>query len=242
MNINFDNYFKDLLFDARSHTYKTKDSNERVQFFSCTGLVNLLATPPDVNVIAAKRGVDPVELAKEWKEKAVSAARFGTRIHGMIEYYLNHKEYPKTDMMGDTKTKMLLEGFQRFYDKYSQTWDFVKQEYRVCDRDSKIAGTIDCIVWNKQENFYELVDWKTNKEIDRTFWHPLKVFTDKGDNSFNKYSIQLSIYKYILEKNIPGLKIGRCNIVHLMPEGVEVIQADEFDIEYLLDKLEEMSK
>jgi hypothetical protein len=71
-------------------------------------------------------------------------------------------------------------------------------------------------------------DWKTNKDFkDDT--HPkgrfkklLHPFSDLYENSHNEYSIQLSLYRLILEDEI-GIETDGGFLVHLGPGGVSKI-------------------
>ena len=67
-----------------------------------------------------------------------------------------------------------------------------------------IAGTIDCCCINQYGEFI-LYDWKRSKEIKRTNDYKRKYSTKPNDLNyledvnFNHYSLQLNLYKYILE-------------------------------------------
>ncbi|GIS42763.1 MAG: hypothetical protein Ct9H90mP15_08030 [Candidatus Neomarinimicrobiota bacterium] len=42
-------------------------------------------------------------------------------------------------------------------------------EVIVYSEELKVAGTIDLLVYNKEQDMYHLVDWKTNKRISKNF-------------------------------------------------------------------------
>lgn len=91
-------------------------------------------------------------------------------------------------------------------------------EFIIGDKDYRICGTIDQLFYNTRENELQIWDWKTNKsiEIDKKFptdKFMLEPITDIQNTNFWHYSIQLSLYKFILEKNT-GIKVGKLWLCH----------------------------
>lgn len=65
------------------------------------------------------------------------------------------------------------------------------------------AGTIDFLAWNKKKQCYSIIDWKTSKSFDtgNNFGNYLKApFEHIQECNTAEYSLQLSLYKMILEK------------------------------------------
>lgn len=89
-------------------------------------------------------------------------------------------------------------------------------EFIIGDEDYLVCGTIDQLYFNKTTQKIEIWDWKTNKSFStiNNFKQTLKYPLNKIDDThLDKYSIQLNLYKYILEKNT-NLKIGSCWLVN----------------------------
>jgi hypothetical protein len=89
---------------------------------------------------------------------------------------------------------------------------------------------LDQLFWNIKMKELQVWDWKTNKEIAKYSIYKQRMLAPIAhmhDCEYNKYSLQTSLYKYIIEKNT-GLKIGNCYLVHLTEhkDTYEVIKTD----------------
>ncbi len=73
------------------------------------------------------------------------------------------------------------------------------------------------LFWNTKYNCFQIWDWKTNKEftIVNDFNKKLKPpFNKLHESHLEKYSLQLSTYKAIIERNV-NIKIEGLYVVHL---------------------------
>lgn len=89
-------------------------------------------------------------------------------------------------------------------------------EFIVGDEDYGVCGTIDQLYYNKKTKMIEIWDWKTNKafSVDNDFSKKLKYpLQDLESCHINIYSLQLNLYKFIIEKNTK-LKIGKLWLVN----------------------------
>jgi ATP-dependent exoDNAse (exonuclease V) beta subunit len=122
-----------------------------------------------------------------------------------------------------------------FYNEFIKIYTPITTEFIVGDTDLKIAGTFDLLAYNNETNEIELWDYKTDKEIkfSSEYGNKLDVF-NIDDCEYNKYSLQLSIYKYLIEKNT-NLKISKCNIAHFS------YRKEEFEIIPVLDLTESVN-
>ena len=77
---------------------------------------------------------------------------------------------------------------------------------------------------NKNSNEYVLIDWKTSKRIDKRSFNGKKGIKKESSNiddcKYNHYALQLSMYRYILEKYY-GINVTRQLVAQLKDEGVE---------------------
>ena len=102
-------------------------------------------------------------------------------------------------------------------------------EYKIGDLEMGVAGTLDRLYYNTRTNDLEIWDFKTDKKIaSSNKYQKIRIF-DIDDCEISKYSIQTSLYKYIIEKNT-DLKIDACNIAHLniKNESVDVYECTDY--------------
>jgi hypothetical protein len=96
-----------------------------------------------------------------------------------------------------------------------------RTEWRVYDEDIKIAGSID-MIYEEEDGSLSIYDWKRCKEIERTSAFKKHAKTEcinyVIDTNFWHYSLQLNMYKYILE-NKYGKKIKDVFLVQLHEEN-----------------------
>ncbi len=104
-------------------------------------------------------------------------------------------------------------------------------EHMVYLKSAGICGQSDLVeVVNDKIN---IIDYKTNKEIKTESYKDWDGISDKlldpvshlDDCNFNHYSLQLSIYMYIMLKHNPRLKPGKMFIHHVI---FELDGEDEF--------------
>lgn len=100
-------------------------------------------------------------------------------------------------------------------------------EYKVGDLQSGLTGTFDRLYWNELTNKAEIWDFKTDKEVKKENKYKQKFngFNDIEYNDLNKYFLQISFYKYIIENNT-SLKVDVGKIVHF---NLSTQQIDYFD-------------
>lgn len=155
-------------------------------------------------------GMSKSRIKQEWRKTGREAAKLGTELHKDIENYYSDLPYD-----GSSKEFLFFSNF--VFDHM----DFIpyKSEFAIFDEESKIAGTVDMLY--KYSDQYVLVDWKRSKEIktENVFQKGIHELSAHIDNcNFNHYSLQLSLYKYILEKCY-NISISECFIVVLHPDN-----------------------
>jgi hypothetical protein len=171
-------------------------------------------------------------IAKEWKDKGEKAAQDGTFLHEQIENFYLSQEYERTEEF---------HLFESFVNE-NNSIDPYRTEWRIFDEHHHIAGTIDLI--SKTGNSYEMYDWKRSKKVVNSFnGEPIKNnqwqcgvghLSDIDDTSYNRYCLQQSLYKYILEKNY-GLKVSKMYLIVLYPDYDKYYKVE---VPYLKDKAE----
>ena len=94
-----------------------------------------------------------------------------------------------------------------------------RTEWTVFDEDLRLAGSID-MCFRKSDGTIAIYDWKRCKEIKKTSWF-IKYSKNPAllhipDLNYWHYSLQLNIYKTILERNY-GEEVSEMFLVCLHP-------------------------
>lgn len=153
-------------------------------------------------------------IARGWKEKGEQAANEGTFLHEQIECYYLKQNYQRTSEF---------HLFEQFVDSHSSIEPY-RTEWRIFDEDFNIAGTIDLIA--KNSHGFEIYDWKRSKKVvginglpitENRFQCGVGNLQNIPDTSYNRYCLQQSLYRYILEKKY-NLEISRMFLIVLYPE------------------------
>lgn len=208
--IQFDNYFKDIFFTEENHQYLVDDKN----LLSVTQFISKYKTDifndEFIQKYCLKYNYEFDYIKRLWEIQKQIGAIKGTEFHYYIESYI---KYNLKNKHSDLIKKEVIQ-FHNFYDTIKQ-FEIIKVEYQVYDLVYGLAGTIDCILYDPEKQEYIILDWKSSKEIDNMCNDKMLPPFDKLDQTnYNIYSIQLSLYKLILERNIPDLKISQLKLVH----------------------------
>jgi hypothetical protein len=153
--------------------------------------------------------VDTSTLAAEWKNKSTTALSNGTAVHREMELAFQGKYLSDLSWKYAQNNKHLFQ---------------LRGEFIVADYDKKIAGQMDALFFNTLTDQFELHDYKTDKKIEYTnrFESLLPPLDFMSNCNFNKYTIQLNMYKHCIEK-YTDIKIGVMKIVHIGQE-IEIIE------------------
>jgi ATP-dependent exoDNAse (exonuclease V) beta subunit len=128
---------------------------------------------------------------------------------------------------------------------YQDHLEHLQDELVVGSEEYNIASAIDHLFYNKLTGGLVLVDYKTNSTLkgyndtayQRKYTKKMKVpLNHIDDNALNHYYIQLSIYRFLIEK-YTGLKVDEMFIVY-MSENIENYEIIE--IPYLKDEVEKI--
>jgi len=159
-------------------------------------------------------GLDVLDIVKLWEENRLKAARLGSELHNQIEKYL---------LTSEQAHSREFELFQSFYLDHPEITPF-RSEWRIFDEKFGIAGTVDLLAVRNGE--FVLFDWKRSDKIIDPYTGQManSPFLNFGigplshlsDSRLNKYALQQSLYRWILEKNY-GLTISEMNLVILHP-------------------------
>ena len=214
--------FEHIRFQEEDHRYFNGDE----EYISVSSLISQYQIPFDREKqskrLAKKRGIPQNEILSLWAFRRDYSTVRGSEFHLYVETYLNEKR--KIDTI--TPIEREISEFHQFWDyKNKDKYQILGTEMIIADDEIKVAGTIDCLLLNTHDKSVYLVDWKTNREIRTKNFHQKfkSPYARLDDCEFNKYNIQTSIYRTILEKNL-RIKIKDCYLIHFPPkENYKVI-------------------
>ena len=213
--------FKNIKFIADDHTYLI---NDRVAQ-SVTTILKKYVKPFDrdywANIKARQAGVEAEEILDKWEFAAKSSRIKGSLVHEYIEYSLTKQQftYPEDSILEvfgydpiQTPFNQIIPVVEKFLSDINDKMFPVVSEFIIGDAESLICGTIDQLFYNKKSGKLEIWDWKTNKEIklESRYFH-LAPLQHIPDTELDHYSLQLSLYKLILERNT-GIALGNSYI------------------------------
>ena len=241
-----DKAFGDFKFFPKDHHYEYK--GKRVDI-SVTRLIEEYAQEFKQQEIAEKvairDGKTVQEVLDEWKYKNQFACEKGSTCHeyaqslwagGIWELkpFDNSEEYRKAVI----KIKQQASNFRI---DYLERLEHLADEYIIGSEEYDIASAIDHLFINKLTGELVLVDYKTNSYLSgynkKAYKKAMKVpLQHLNDDAIHHYYIQLSIYKYLIEK-YTNLKVSEMFIVYFSEniENYEII-----DIPYLKNEVEKI--
>lgn len=227
-----------ILFEEIGHKYTIKG---KMGYTSVTTLISKLFEHFDANKIIDKMmlntkkmsdpsnvyfGMSKQEILAVWSKNGKNASEKGTAMHANIENYYSQIESDD----GSIEYGF----FKNFLTDFPDLKEY-RTEWCVYDEDLKICGSIDMIFEN-EDGSLQIYDWKRVKSIDFENFDHKKVCLIPGlenipDSNYFHYSIQLNIYRYLLEKNYCK-KVTDLYLVVFHPnqqnyERIEVSMLDE---------------
>ena len=213
----------DITLERESHRY-ILSTNPDLEFISATTFISQFFEKFESEKIAQKlvsvspkyMGMTVDEVLAMWKE----SANHGTIVHEELEEHILNKS-PLTEPKA-------IQGMN-WLNKYKMKSNFeIYPEVIIYSEELKLSGTVDLLLYDKKNNTYIIMDWKTSKSISTKSYGGKKgikpATADIDDTKFNHYALQLSLYRYLLEKYY-NLKISEHIIVHLKDEECEGIHA-----------------
>lgn len=157
-------------------------------------------------------GLSDEEIKALWDANGREASKEGTILHNDIENFYN--ELPINNESIEYKYFL---NFQK-----DCNINMYRTEWAVFHEDLDLAGMIDAVAFNgiREDGKIDisLYDWKRSKEIKRFCMFAKQSFLadlDITDTNFNKYSLQLNLYKYIIEQKYKNYVVSKMCLVSL---------------------------
>lgn len=206
--------------DKLQHRYYS-ELHPEIEFTSATTFIGYFFEPFDTLKVAGQlvanseryAGLTVEKLTEQWQQDTDE----GSAIHEEIEHFLRSGHPPKR-----AKSKTAAQWLEHFSSPRYELFP----EQTLFSLNHNLAGTADLLVLDKQTGEYSLYDWKTNKAITTTSFRGKKgahpATNHLPDCHLSKYSLQLSIYKYLCEEHY-NISIASMAIVHLKTTAVSII-------------------
>ncbi len=219
-----------LIFKEEGHVYESIDE-DKIDWTSVTSFVGMFKPKFDAKAQAKKSSknkrskwynMTPQEILQAWENESQRAIKLGNFYHNQRESdLLNFKtieregvKVPIIKPLFDNDTGVKIAPKQKLDEG-------VYPEHFVYLKSSSLCGQADLVeVVNGHVN---ITDYKTNKEIKNKGFKNWEGITAKmynplnhlDDCNFNHYSMQMSIYMYIILKHNPKLKPGKLILQHV---------------------------
>lgn len=216
--------FSQIQFNPAYHTY----THDGQRLKNVTTYIRQFEQPFDKDYWsrrkADERGISVEEILAEWEEKAAMSREKGTRFHNHIEAVLTGHADPDDPYLQLNETMPEIQAFNSLWCSLGAMVNVVKCEWVVGDLKYGIAGTVDALLFNPVTETYSIFDWKTGKPMDSGYGNLLEPFDSLAATNLNKYSLQTSLYRLIVERNTK-YRIDNCYIAHFSEKGGQIHKA-----------------
>lgn len=239
--------FNKFTFFEEDHHY---ECNGKKVGISVTRLIEEYSNPFEQQVLAEKVALrdnkDVTQVLQEWEYKNKFACEKGHFAHEYVQSLWSNMIYQENIKSGLEDVKMPLNKIKQqainFYNNFKNKFTHIQDEQLVGSEEYDICSAIDHLFLDKNGNVW-LIDYKTNSilkgynddEKNRRYTKKMLIpLQNIKDDSLNHYYLQLSIYKYLIEK-YTNIKIYKTMIVY-MSENIENYELIETP--YLMKEVE----
>lgn len=224
--------FDKFTFFEKDHHY---ECNGKRVGISVTRLIEEYSNPFDQQAIAEKVALrdnkSVSEVLEEWEYKNKFACEKGSTCHEYAQSIWSGEEYNELLFDGSIKYLTAVNKIQsqamNFWKDFKDKFTHIQDEQLVGSEEYNICSAVDHLFLDKNGNVW-LIDYKTNSilkgynddEKNRRYTKKMLIpLQNIKDDSLNHYYLQLSIYKYLIEK-YTNIKIYKTMIVY-MSENIE---------------------
>lgn len=223
-----------LTFIPQQHKYNSIEP-DGINWLSVTSFISNFKQPFEADLIAEKSskskkskwyGMTPEAIKDAWKSEANRATNLGTWYHNCREKDICEVETMERHGVVIPVVKPIeKEGVK--YSPNQKLSSGVYPEHMVYLKSSGLCGQSDLVEVVNGE--VHITDYKTNKEIKAEGYTNWEGVTQKmlppvshlDDCNLNHYTLQLSIYMFMILKHNPKLKFGSLTIHHIIFEEVD---------------------
>ena len=217
-----------IIFEEDGHVYKSNDHDD-IDWLSVTSLINMFKPKFDAKRQAIKSSqnkyskwykMEPKEIVRIWDAETARAIKLGNWYHNQREQDIlgcatierNGVLLPIVKPVTDGEFKIAPQ---------QKLINGIYPEHLVYLKSAKLCGQADKV--EIINNTINITDYKSNKEIKEKGYTNWEGITSKmynpishlDDCHLNHYTLQLSIYAYIIKKHNPTFNIGELTIQHV---------------------------
>ncbi len=214
------NKFTDIVFHEDEHKYTYNG-------YECRSVTTLLKDYKHIfddvliaGKYAKKHGMELIDVLKNWDQIREKSGTIGTEVHRYAEMKFLQKAYIPHWYEYEPPMQ-LLTYVDNFYQDTKNKLIPVKLEFVIGSFDKRLCGMIDKLFWNVKAKELQIWDYKTSKKIETSSAFKNKMrngLQHLDDCEYNTYSLQLGIYKKIIETECQ-IKLGNSYICWLNAEN-----------------------
>ena len=207
-----------IWFEEEDHRYFTK---ERESFTSGTTFVHRFFPEFDKQAVARRCSLKTGKPVEEYLAEWEYAGIYGTNMHNYCEnLLLTNMAFTDSGPEGEKEAACRPFAWQAC-ERLLKAYKLLKAEKIVFCPDLGISGMIDLLMYDEKRNVVMILDWKTNKKIEQRCFgkYGFGLCQDLPDVNWNKYRLQLSLYKYLLQRGgyFPPDATYECALIHINP-------------------------
>jgi hypothetical protein len=221
-----------ITFYEPTHTYTLDGSSKGL--ISGTGFIHSFFGHVDTDEVITKMmaskkwpaskyfGMTRDQIKKQWDELKNDASTRGTAMHLGIEQFLNGAH---DVILPEIKASKEFQFFLNFWKDFGDDLEPYRAEWSVFSEAHKLCGQIDMLFRRKSDGKFVIYDWKRSKEIKTSneYQKGLAPLNHLDDCNYWHYSLQLNIYRWILE-NLYDIPIAEMYLIICHPNNNNYIR------------------
>ena len=162
-------------------------------------------------------GMTADAIAKQWSESGKDASTKGTAMHLGIEQFMNGAY---NVILPEVKESKEFQYFMNFWKDFGHDLEPYRAEWSVFSEEHMLCGQIDMLFRRKSDGKFLIYDWKRSREIrtSNEYQKGLAPLDHLDDCNYWHYSLQLNVYRWILE-NLYDMEIADMYLIICHPEN-----------------------
>lgn len=218
-----------LKFKEEDHSYTSDDG---ITWTSVTSLVGKYKQPFDADAVAIRSskskkskwsGIPPEKIKEIWRKEGKRATDLGTWYHNMRE-----RDLLSCETIGDDLpvNKPIIQDDGLKVAPKQRLKNGIYPEHFIYLKSAGVCGQADYV--DVVDGVVNITDYKTNKEIKTESyknWEGIHQMMNGPlshlqDCNLTHYTLQMSIYMYMMLRHNPKLKPGKLTIQHVIFEKI----------------------